>query len=87
MLRTSFLAAAAAALFATMASAQFCSDNLYPARLVDQEVRLARDGTLLASARCEAACLEAAGFRPRRIPPGILPGLPAGELTDMDGNA
>ncbi|MFO1355977.1 MAG: tol-pal system-associated acyl-CoA thioesterase [Gammaproteobacteria bacterium] len=55
--------------------------------LVDQEVRLARDGTLLASARCEAACLEAAGFRPRRIPPGILPGLPAGELTDMDGNA
>lgn len=36
MLRTSFLAAAASALFATMASAQFCSDNLYPARLVDQ---------------------------------------------------
>ncbi len=45
---------------------------------LDQEVCLARDGSLLVSARCEAACLAAAGFRPRRIPPGILPDTAVG---------
>lgn len=40
--------------------------------VVDQEVRLARDDSLLVTARSEAACLELAGFRPQRIPPHIL---------------
>jgi len=42
---------------------------------VDQQVCLAHDGSLLASARSEAACLETAAFRPRRIPAGLLPAM------------
>ena len=41
---------------------------------LDQEVRRLPDDELLVSARCEAACLDAATFRPRRIPAGLLPG-------------
>lgn len=50
---------------------------------LDQQVCRPGDGLLLASARCEAACLEAASFRPRRIPPGILPDILTG--TDRHG--
>ena len=49
---------------------------------LDQEVRRARDDELLVSARCAAACLDAASFRPRRIPTGVLP--PAGDGTGED---
>ncbi|MCK6371707.1 MAG: tol-pal system-associated acyl-CoA thioesterase [Gammaproteobacteria bacterium] len=41
--------------------------------VIDQEVRRARDRALLASARYTAACLDVATFRPRRMPPGLLP--------------
>ena len=37
MLRTNVLALAVAAFFSTAATAQFCSDNLYPAQLVTQQ--------------------------------------------------
>jgi acyl-CoA thioester hydrolase len=41
---------------------------------LDQEVRRARDSELLVSARCAAACLDSATFRPKRIPAGLLDG-------------
>lgn len=50
---------------------------------IDQQVCLAHDGSLLVSARGEAACLDSASFRPRRIPADILPVGPAtSTITD-----
>ncbi|MBW7931399.1 MAG: hypothetical protein H3C57_08905, partial [Gammaproteobacteria bacterium] len=50
---------------------------------IDQQVCRAHDGSLLVSARGEAACLDSASFRPRRIPAGILPAGPAtSTITD-----
>ncbi len=50
--------------------------------VLDQEVRRARDRQLLVSARCAAACLDAASFKPRRLPPGVLPGCEPTPGTD-----
>jgi acyl-CoA thioester hydrolase len=52
--------------------------------VLDQQVRRAADGELLVSARCVAACLDAASFKPRRIPPGVLPGDGVREMGDME---
>jgi len=40
---------------------------------LEQQVCRAVDGALLCSASCLAACIDAVSFRPRRIPPGLLP--------------
>jgi len=45
-----------------------------------------RDGEAepLVSAQCEAACVDAASFRPRRIPAGLLDGLQPGPSARED---
>ena len=42
-----------------------------------QELRREFDGVLLVEAEVRAACLTASTFRPRPIPPGLIPGMSA----------
>jgi acyl-CoA thioester hydrolase len=41
-----------------------------------QTLRRESDGAILVEAQVRAACLTASTFRPRPIPPGLIPGVP-----------